>query len=568
MIFTPERFTSMANLLLNLIGAVARQARRQFMTQTQRTETVQAAFLQSLLNANAETALGQDLELGKVKTVDDFRQQIPVSCYPDYEAYVERAFAGEARVMTPDPPVYFSLTSGTTSRQKMLPITTRSRRAVSRANQVAIGFAAHVARQRQRPLDKMLFTNSAKPYGYSPQGVAYGPISVGDINLLGPIYSRIFAHPVDILRVKDDLTRNYLALLFALSESHLGLISATFPIYALTFCQYLETHAESLIEDLAQGSLAPWLKLDDDLRLRLLQRRPNPQRAQELRRVWQQTGSLRPKDAWPHLAFMVTARGGPSDFYFERFPDYFGDLPIFGGTYASAEATYGVHRDFGTDGVILAVNSGFYEFVPESQWEVAQPQTLLPHELIVGDRYRILVSALNGIYRYDVGDVVEVEGFFNTAPIFTFRYRRGGVLSAVTEKTTEHHLVTTFQQLQQEFNLRLENFCVSLSADEIPPCYLVNIELLPGETLTQPGQFLKRFDEILSTVQISYAQKRPEPIPDPRLRILAPGSYDQLRQRLLARGVLASQIKFPHLTSNRTYFAGIDILQDIAMEQV
>ncbi|MGB0561114.1 MAG: GH3 auxin-responsive promoter family protein [Spirulinaceae cyanobacterium] len=556
----------MANLLLNLIGAVAQQARRQFIAQTQRTEAVQAKFLRSLLKTNGETALGQDLGLDTITTMAEFRQRVPVSRYPVYEPYVQRMFAGETRVMTPDPPVYFSLTSGTTSNQKMLPITKRSRRAVSRANQVAMGFAAHAAQQRQRPLDKMLFTNSAKPYGYSPQGVAYGPISVGDINLLGPIYQRVFAHPVDILRVDDDLTRNYLAMLFALGEPHLGLISATFPVYALTFCQYLEDHAESLLQDLAQGSLADWLKLEDTTRQRLLkQRRPNPQRAAELQQMAQQTGQLRPKDAWPHLAFMVTARGGSSDFYFERFPDYFGDLPIFGGTYASAEATYGVHRDFGTDGVILAVNSGFYEFIPESEWDAVEPQTLLPHELRVGDRYRILVSALNGIYRYDVGDVVEVEGFFNTAPIFTFRHRQGGVLSAVTEKTSEYHLVQTMQQLQQEFNLSLENFIVSLSTDEVPPRYLVNLELMPGEVLTQPEQFLRRFDKVLSRIQISYAQKRPALIPDPRLRILAPGSYAQLRQRLLDKGVLASQIKFPHLTSDRTYLAGIEVIQEVGL---
>jgi len=556
----------MANLVLNVIGGVAQQARRRFVRHTQQTEARQAAFLRSLLQTNQNTALGKDLGLPSVKTVADFRQQVPISRYSDYETYMERAFQGEANVLTPDPVVYFSLTSGSTGKQKILPITKRSRRAVSQANQVAIGFAAHAAQRDRRPLGKMLYTNSARPYGQTSQGIAYGPISVGDLNLMGAVYRQVFAHPLDVLKSADNLTRNYLALMFALRDRHLGIVSATFPVYALSFCEYLENHAENLIEDVQTGAIAPWLKLEPELRDRLeRQWQPDPQRATELQQILQNNGSLRPKDVWKDLAFVVTARGGTSNFYLERFPDYFGDTPVFGGTYASAEATYGVHRDFGTDGVILAVNSGFYEFIPEAEWEQAQPQTVLPHELNVGDRYRILVTALNGLYRYDIGDVMEVEGFFNSAPIFTFRHRTGGVLSSTTEKTTEFHVVQTMQRLQQEFGIALENFCITLTSGEVPPPYLVNIELAPEQHLSDPEQFIRRFDEVLCELQVSYAKKRPDLIPSPRLRLMRTGSFAQLRQKLVEKGMLESQIKLPKLTGDRHYLDALPVEKEIRL---
>ncbi|MEO1144547.1 MAG: GH3 auxin-responsive promoter family protein [Cyanobacteria bacterium J06638_22] len=554
----------MANLALNVIGSVARQARRRFVQQTQQTEARQAAFLRSLLQINQDTSLGQALGLPGVKTVADFRQQVPISRYNDYEPYVERAFQGEANVITPGPIVYFSLTSGSTGKQKILPITKRSRRAVSQANQVAIGFAAHAAKRDRRPLGKMLYTNSARPYGQSPQGITYGPISVGDLNLMGALYRQVFAHPLDVLKAENNLTRNYLALLFALRDHHLGIVSATFPVYALSFCEYLERHAESLIDDVRTGTIAPWLKLEPELRDRLeRQWQPDAKRAAELQSALKNNGSLRPKDVWHDLSFIVTARGGTSNFYLERFPDYFGDTPVFGGTYASAEATYGVHRDFGTDGVILAINSGFYEFIPEAEWEKDQPATVLPHELNVGDRYRILVTALNGLYRYDIGDVVEVEGFFNSAPIVTFRHRIGGILSSTTEKTTEFHVVQVMQRLQQEFDVALENFCITLAPGEIPPPYVVNIELAPRQHLSSPERFLQRFDELLSELQVSYGAKRPDVLPSPRLRILAPGSFAQIRQRLVERGMLESQIKLAKLTSDRHYLDGLSVDQEV-----
>ena len=554
----------MANLALNVIGSVARQSRRRFVQQTQQTEARQAAFLRSLLQINQDTSLGQALGLPGMKTVADFRQQVPISRYSDYEPYVERAFQGEANVITPEPIVYFSLTSGSTGKQKILPITKRSRRAVSQANQVAIGFAAHAAKRDRRPLGKMLYTNSARPYGQSPQGIAYGPISVGDLNLMGALYRQVFAHPLDVLKSENNLTRNYLALLFALRDRHLGIVSATFPVYALSFCDYLERHAESLIDDVRTGTIAPWLKLEPELRDRLeRQWQPDAKRAAELQSALDNNGSLRPKDAWHDLSFIVTARGGTSNFYLERFPDYFGDTPVFGGTYASAEATYGVHRDFGTDGVILAINSGFYEFIPEAEWEKEQPATVLPHELNVGDRYRILVTALNGLYRYDIGDVVEVEGFFNSAPIVTFRHRIGGILSSTTEKTTEFHVVQVMQRLQQEFDVALENFCITLAPGEIPPPYVVNIELAPRQHLSSPERFLQRFDELLSELQVSYGAKRPDVLPSPRLRILATGSFAQIRQRLVERGMLESQIKLAKLTSDRHYLDGLSVEQEV-----
>jgi hypothetical protein len=558
----------MANLLLNLVGWAARQARHRFIQQTHRTEAIQAEFLRSLLRANQQTALGRDLGLDQLDPevadcVARFRQQVPISRYQDYESYVDRTFQGEANVMVPDPVLYFSLTSGSTGKQKLLPITKRSRQAVSRANQISMGFGAEAAKQSGRSLNRMLYINSARPYGYSPQGIAYGPISVGDLNLLGPVYQRIFAHPVDVLRIKDSATRNYLALLFALRDRNVGIVSATFPIYALTFSDFLAQHAESLLNDLDKGTLTDWLELDAPTRHALEQQcRSHPQRAAELRTLLNTTGTLRPKAVWPNLSFMVTARGGNSNFYFERFSEYFGDLPIFGGTYASAEATYGVHRDFGTDGVILALSSGFYEFIPESAWDAHHPQTLLPHEVTVGDRYRIVVTAFNGLYRYDVGDVVEIEGFYNTAPIFIFRHRQGGVLSATTEKTTEYHVVQTMRQLQTEFDIILENFCITLS-QSIPPHYWVNIELTTGHQLDNPAKFIRRFDEILSQVHRSYGLKRPNPVPDPQLRILAAGSFQQVRQQFIDRGVLESQIKFPHISSDRSYLAGLTIEQEV-----
>ncbi|HEY9711203.1 MAG TPA: GH3 auxin-responsive promoter family protein [Oculatellaceae cyanobacterium] len=133
----------------------------------------------------------------------------------------------------------------------------------------------------------------------------------------------------------------------------------------------------------------------------------NPRRARELQDILNSQGRLTPKLAWPNLSFVATARGGTSDFYFERFPSYFGDTPRFGAVYSSAEATFSIYPDVDTDGSILAIESGFFEFIPQDQWEAEHPKTLLATEVKVGEYYRLLTTNYSGFYRYQIGNVVQ-----------------------------------------------------------------------------------------------------------------------------------------------------------------
>ncbi|MGJ3244848.1 MAG: GH3 auxin-responsive promoter family protein [Elainellaceae cyanobacterium] len=556
----------MTTPMLALIAATTRRTREAFIRKTRRPGEAQEKVLFSLLRAHQQTELGQDLGLAAVKTVEQFCDRIPVQPYQFYEPYLDRIAQGEANVMTPNPVIYLNLTSGSTGKKKLIPVTHVARRVRSHANQLGMGFAFEATRRHKRPIGKMLLTSSTQLLGHTPAGIPYGPVSVGDLRMAGFLHRQVFAHPHDALRPADSLARHYVCLLFALRNPQTGVLGANFPVLGLRLCDYLDHHADALLEDLELGTIAPWLKLEPELR-HTLERHlaPAPRRAAQLKAILKAEGRLTPKLAWPNLSFIVTARGGTSNFYFERYPDYFGDTPIFGGLYASAEAVFGIYPDFNTDGTVLSLDNGFYEFIPPDQWEVDQPKTLLAEEVRVGESYRILVTNHNGFYRYDIGDVVEVIGFYNQTPLVTFRHRRGGLLSSTTEKTTEFHATQVMQLLQREFDSSLENFCITLSGDRIPPHYLVNIELPSGYSLDNPQAFIARFDQRLQDIHTSYAVKRRDQVPPPRLRILSPGSFSALRQRLLQKGIPDSHIKFPKVSEDRQFLAGLTIEQEVRM---
>lgn len=557
----------MINLIFPAMAIPAQRAKAAFLRRAKRVDAVQWEFLRSLLQTNAQTELGQHYGLANIRSVDEFRARVPVQPYSFFKPYIDRMADGETNILTPDPLIFFNMTSGSSSAKKLVPVTRRSRKAVSRANQVAMGFVLEAAQRRGLPLGKMLFTSPSKEYGETPSGIAYGPISTSDLRLTSWLSRLIFAYPFEALQIGDSRSRHYVCLLFALRDRHLRMLGATFPVLALQLADYLEQFSEALIHDLETGTLPDWLVLSPELR-KALERQwvADGDRAAALRAIYNRDGRLTPKAVW-NLSFIVTARGGTSNFYLDRFPEYYGDTPVFGGTYTCAEATFGIHRDFGTDSVFPAFESSFIEFIPEDQWDVENPKTVLLSEVTVGSRYRIVVTNYSGFYRYDVGDVVEVEGFAHNLPHFTFRHRRGGVLSSTTEKTTEYHVSQVMQTLQREFNVALENFCITLSEDSIPAHYQVNVELAMGSQLEDPSAFLQKFDDTLKQIHTSYAFKRRDQVPSPRLRILAPGSFETVRQRLIQRGATESQIKFPLVSENRTLLADLPIEQEVWMEE-
>ena len=553
-------------LLVEILTSVAERTKANFVKKTRQTSAVQEQFLHTLLQAHKDTELGRKYGLKDIKTLKQFLEQIPVLPYSSYEPYIERIIKGEKNILTPDPVVYLNTTSGSTGKQKLIPVTRRFQNSLGRANLTCIGFLTEALRSQDRQFGKLLVTNTAQITGRTTGGIDYGPGGTGVMRMGKLLYEQLFAHPFETLKATDSITRHYLCFLFALRDPALRGMIANFPMLILRTCNYLERYADDLIKDIDTGTIASWLKLEPEIRAKLERLlSANPARATQLREILQSEGRFTPKLVWPQLSFIATARGGTSDFYFERFPAYLEDTPIFGAVFASAEGTFSIYPDVNCDGSVLAVETGFFEFIPEDQWEAEHPKTLLATEVKAGELYRILMTNYSGFYRYDIGDVIEVVGFYEQAPLIVFRHRRGGILSSTTEKTTESHATQVMQSLQQEFGLPLEDFCINLSENEFPAHYLVNIELASDRTLSDPQAFLAAFDQKLKEINVYYQAKRRDQVPSPRLRILAPGSFAILRQRQLQKGIPDSQLKFPHISEDRDFLAGLVVEQEVRL---
>src|SRR6476659_8736222 len=117
---------------LRYIGGVGVRAgmRREaanFLKLTSDCRSVQRQTLQRLLALNAESDFARQHRFSEIGSPEDFRRQIPVTDYEYFRPYIERLKAGEhaALLGAKNKLLMFTLTSGTTSASKFIPITER-----------------------------------------------------------------------------------------------------------------------------------------------------------------------------------------------------------------------------------------------------------------------------------------------------------------------------------------------------------------------------------------------------------------------------------------------------------
>src|SRR5436309_1276261 len=87
-------------------------------------QATQEELLRRIIAYHANTAFGRDHGFQSIRTIADYRKQVPVAPYEQFEPYIRRVMRGETNALLADPKVLmFALTSGTASDRKHIPIT-------------------------------------------------------------------------------------------------------------------------------------------------------------------------------------------------------------------------------------------------------------------------------------------------------------------------------------------------------------------------------------------------------------------------------------------------------------
>ena len=192
--------------------------------------------------------------------------------------------------------------------------------------------------------------------------------------------------------------------------------------------------------------------------------------------------------------------------YLRDFPEYFAKTPVRDIGLLASEGRMSIPLEDGTPCGVLDVTSNFYEFIPVSEYESAQPTVLLPHDLEVGQDYYILLTTSAGFYRYDIADVVRVHGFYGQAPVIEFLNKGAHISSLTGEKLSESQVVLAVERACTCLGIEPGLFVLAPQWVE-PPHYRLYMEP-PDASADELAALEREMESALGHVNIEYASKR------------------------------------------------------------
>ena len=475
-------------------------------------------------------------------SVQDYQDSVPVGDYETFRPWVDRLKEGERRVLTSEDPYLFALTSGTGGQLKFIPV---NRSVGQTAKSLSRLWLYRCLVDHPNVLNhKVLAIVSPAVEGHTPSGIPFGSASGYIYQNAVWVLRRRYAVPYPVFVIKDYDAKYYAIMRFAI-EQRLSLIATPNPSTILRLATTADHYRDQLYKDIHDGSLSKDFDISSEVRQQVRPfLEPNPERARELERMAARTGSLRPGDYWPDLALVGCWKGGSVGSTVDRLRPWFRpETPFRDIGYLSSEAYVTLPiEDEGCRG-ILAVDANFYEFIPEAEMESDRPHALTVGQLEEGESYYIVLTSPNGLYRYDINDVVRVAGFHGGTPLLEFMRKGRDMVNLEGEKLHVSQLIQAVEAAQTSVGISIEYYR-AVGHPEASR-YNLQLEFTHPQVGDEPVMRLgKAIDDQLANLNIEYEQKRESGrLHPPLVQVMAKGWSSRRLEAKLVRAVRDVQFK-------------------------
>lgn len=550
-----------------LVTYPVRRKLRQFEAACQHPEAVQTALLQHILRKQADTGFGRDHHFADIHTVADYRRNVPVAPYEAVAPYIERVANGETNALLADRRVrLFALTSGTTASRKLIPVTDDYLAAYRRGwNMWGVRmYRDHRGRKiAMRPIVQL----GGDPEEYrTPAGIPCGNLSGYTAMVQRRLIRRMYAVPYETGKIKAPRARYYVALRFSIGRNVSQFLAAN-PSTLVQLARTLDAEKESLLKDLADGTLRADLDIPGDIRAGLSRRlKRDVVRATELKASAEKHGRLYPRDVWPTEGTIInTWTGGSMGPYLRQLPKYYGEPPVRDLGLLASEGRMTIPFANSTASGVLDIWSHYFEFIPEGEIDSPQPTVLGAHELAEGRSYYILPTTLYGLYRYHISDLVRVTGFYGRTPEVEFLGKGHRFANLTGEKLSEYHVTRAADAAASRTGQPLTAYTVAPVWDDARPYYAVFVEEPDAADEARLRRFLGELDRALGEENVEYAAKREGGRLGPvRAAVIPAGAWAAWdRERLATTGGSAEQYKHPCLAGDLGFRDTLAVLREV-----
>lgn len=476
-----------------------------------RSSEINRENLIKLLRDNSGTEYGLRYRFGEIQDVNDYRKKIPLSDYEAFLPYIERMRRGEADKLTIYPIKSFCRTSGTVKEPKYIPLTEE---ALRRYAGLSERFNAEILRKYggKRLMVSTFYTDLSRP--------------IENTLLLSEIYYRYLLEEglfdADTLAGGRELCFSaetgdmfFAKAWVSLLSEDIVILESIYMYETLCFFSYMDKNWRKVISSIKQHRIPREVTLPGRIKELLLNMPVSAERLAQAERELEKGSESIAERLWPGLRLVSGISNKAFSVENAALERYTGKIPRHYLWYSASECVMGIPVGECDYRFVLLPESGFYEFIPleeeeeERETSEAGQKTLLPEELEIGKSYEIVVTNFSGLYRYRMGDILKVAGFYGESPVVEFAFRKDMALNVAGEKLGIRQIEYTMDLLSEELpeGCSVEAYCFGTSAEFMPERY---IALVSSEyTGEQREHSLSiRLDGLLKSVSRDYRELR------------------------------------------------------------
>lgn len=466
---------------------------------------VQREWLSKLIDTAKNTEWGKRYDFASIKSIEDFKNRVPVQDYEGFKDDILRIKRGEQNILWPSEIKWFAKSSGTSNdKSKFIPVTKESLEECHYN-----GGKDMLSIYYNNVPESKLFSGKTLVVGGSSQVNQFSSDSYyGD---LSAIIMKNFPFWVEFRRT---------------------------PSLEIALMDEWETKLQKMAEatsteDVTNISGVPsWTLV-------------------LLKRILEITGKNNIKEVWPNLELFM--HGGIS---FDPYRDEYKKLipnknMYYLETYNASEGFFGIQDQKDNNEMLLMLDYGiFYEFMPLDQLGKDNPKTLMLDEVETDVDYALIITTNAGLWRYELGDTIK---FTNLSP---YRIKVTGrtkhFINVFGEELMVHNVEKAILTACQKTESLIRDFTVApifmeenkkgghewLIEFETPP---INIDY-----------FNEILDNTLKSINSDYEAKRYKDlaITKPKINLVPSGTFYNWMKK---RGKLGGQNKVPRLYNDRKY---------------
>ncbi len=428
-----------ANTLFLLVN---KKRENDFLKGTSKPRFFQNELLMDILFKNAGTSFGIKHQFKNIRSIEDYRKQVPISEYEDYKSYIHEIKNGAPTVLTYSKVDYLALTSGTSSASKFIPYNSELKKEFAKGIDVWIanmlkGYKSLLGGKQfwiVSPVTEVDEADSAVPIGFEK-----------DANYLGVIerllIRQILIIPDELAQMQSLENYYYCICLLLLQNKNTRLISVWNPSMLVSIMSYISDNYKNLTESIDTGKVSlPEPEFESDYHIIQKYIQKNTKRAKELK---QQAFSS--KQAWPHLQLISCWTDAFAEIYINDIKALFPNVPIQGKGLLATEAITSIPL-CEYDYPILTYDSHFYEFK-----NIDNNQLFLIDEVQKEQQYEVIITTGGGLYRYNTHDIVEIKGFVNRTPLLKYIGKSNVVSDYTGEKLNDIHVTEVINKIIRKY---------------------------------------------------------------------------------------------------------------------